>query len=184
MKFVYLYLPVLVCLWGCSSASVNGTSISNDKRTLSLGTLSALVIGTSSREDIVASIGNPDKRIIIPESDGKLETWQFFDGEIKVTPRASLVIDIQSGKITAMTWQVRSGEPEEKLEVAKNKIGPGTFQVKESEWINSHAASDELIYTNKKAGGSVIFSKTPKRVEFITWHAKGQLARNTAESND
>ena len=125
----------------------------------------ALQPGTTTAGELLARFGKPDMKADLKKQKNR-EVWLYIDKEKKVT-KHSFTIDKAGKKLTAVTWFIKPGDPEEELEVSLSLFPAASFKQETPAWKNPHAAPEEEHYVDAAIGARIVFFTKHKKVASI-----------------
>jgi hypothetical protein len=155
------FLTLIFAVCGCSTisgAQKNSMLDFQKVQSINLGTTQNVVQDLLGHPSQVLQISSPENEVV----------WLYQAGKYNAT-RASFVFNTTSGILLSKTWEVRADDPEQKLERALQHFQDAKFTLREEEWINPHAAPDEIYYENRNVGIVIEVRKLRQEVAAITW---------------
>jgi hypothetical protein len=162
---------LLIAILGLSPSLSCSTSQINAPRPELTRTLAEKIKpGLMSRQEVKNLLGSPDMIPSTEQLQGQLrgqEAWLYFAGEFQAT-RISVIFN--ADKVDSVSWSVKEGDLESDLTKALSSFPSAKFKMKPAPWLpGHHYGPDEDIYTDNKLGVEIVYLRTPKRVESISW---------------
>lgn len=169
--FVPKYLSGFLVLLLCSCSTLERRSSS-----LSLATAAKLQAGVSTKTDIEKLLGAPHKILRLedfPEQKDDGEIWMYVQEPFANSSRLSCYFKKGSSVVASVGWDVREGEPEQNLDMAKDhlkgRFPSVNFQEREEGAVLSHFYSDNKYFEDPKLGLAIFYRMGRKEVSGITW---------------
>lgn len=165
-----LFLAFIAVFMGCIACTTMKSSVS--RSALVLAEVEKIKPGTTMKDEIVKRFGKPSMESDLTElpsldDDGIL--WSYRDGEQN---RLSLYFERDSTVVSSVGWQVRNGEKEQSLAVAKERfaarLGTLSFQYRDRP-LRQGEEGFEAAYEDSKAGVVVLVQKGTEQVTGLTW---------------
>src|SRR5437879_4370455 len=133
MKGMSFLAVVSISFLGICCSSI----VPTPSRPVKLTQVELFKVGRSTREEVLKALGAPDRNVIIKGTE-RYESWAYFEGKFKVTPRVSFNFNSQSGILLSIAWDVRKNEPESNLEQAEKRYLGTIFKHRTPAWTNPH----------------------------------------------
>lgn len=181
MRFVYVALCILVCTGG--SVGKNGKPTG---RHFTLSHAQKIHPGKSTKKDVLALLGEPDSRTDLNQATPmkqNSEAWSYLEEPLLAEDRVTVEFPHDSDVVKAVGWNVRAGEPELALKIAKALFAGGEFKKQKMPDINPHVGQTRFFYKELKLGVLIIHNERNNQVESIAWMQPEEVVRRTAYEN-
>lgn len=180
MNYRFLSFFLVFGLAGCQGLQTSSTT----RPELSLSIAEEMHVGKTKQSEILARLGTPDRIIDLNDTNlgGQGKIWAYFADGIRSAGRISFSFPANSEIVDSISWDVREGDPEQKLDNALSRFKGANFvMARPKYWDNPHASPDEVFYNDLKSGLTITYLKTPKEVISLSWELPGRTT--TSESD-
>lgn len=156
-----LMFSISAVLLSCSSFERSGES-----KDLSLESVLKLTPNRSQQPEVRALLGDANQVLQIPGSNQT--AWIFNE---KRTGHQKLALTFDSERVLqAVLWSPSGQDEDFKLENSQKRFPAAHFSIEESPIQESHVASDERLYTDRRQGILIRFRKSRQQVESVSWY--------------
>lgn len=139
---------------------------------ITFAAFTALGPGTMTKAELTKSLGKPAQVVDfkkLPESKETGESWKYN--------RLTIFFDEGSEVAHTWVWQVREGDPEQKLKTAMSRFSSAAWTPETDKWINPHSFPNECFFNDQKQGISIEYNRTRREVFSIArWDPSRKLA--------
>ncbi len=181
MKQIFFYLFSALGIIGCQGLRTK-TALRPE---LSLSLAKEIQVGRTKQNEVISRLGQPDRVLDMSQtnlaSNGKI--WAYLEGGFESTGRISVSFPTDSDIVDSVSWDVRDGDPEQKLENTFSRFKETSFvKTRPRVWENPHSSPDEIFYEDSKSGLTIVYLQTPRRVAAITWVSPNRATSSETET--
>jgi hypothetical protein len=178
-----IFLYTCIFLFGCTSP---GPIAPIPKTHFALTKARLIRPGISKKTDVLALLGQPAGRSDLSQATPMRlysEAWSYLEAPFMAEDRITVEFPYHSEIVRAVGWDVRDGEPEQSLKVAKAAFPNAKFKVQKMPDINPHVGETRLFYKETKLGILIIYNTRHRQVESISWMDPSEVIKRTALEN-
>ena len=107
------------------TACAGRSTVETGKKTLLLAKAGTIHPGTSTKSEILKTLGKPDSKINLgelPDPEDEGEVWRYKEDPTKNSYRIFLYFKRNSSVVSSVSWEINEGEAEQNIDVAKRFI--------------------------------------------------------------